>query len=208
MHGAQKSPSLREQKKQAKLEAIERAARALFRSQGYAGTTTREIAERAGIGVGTLFVYFPEKTDLLFYVFSQDLLRVASQALDSIPEELELVDALLYVFSEIFALYAEDHELARTFLKEYQFGTGRVRDAFNEETLGIVARFGALVRRARERGAPLRELDDFQAGYQFFALYALALQLWLSRALADRETALLQLRISLELAVNGMKECA
>ncbi|MCA9630884.1 MAG: TetR/AcrR family transcriptional regulator [Myxococcales bacterium] len=197
---------MREQKKLAKLEAIQRAARELFRRQGYAGTTTREIAERAGIGVGTLFVYFPEKIDLLFYVFSQDLERVASEALDSIPEELSLVDGLLHVFAAIFELYDEDHELSRTFLKEYQFGTGKVRDAFNEVTFGIVGRFGALVRRARARGEPLREIEDFQAGYQFFALYAFALQLWLSRALADRETALLQLRMSLDLAVEGMKE--
>ncbi len=206
MHDLAKAPSLREQKKQAKLEAIQEAARALFRRRGYAGTTTREIAERAGIGVGTLFVYFPEKTDLLFYVFSQDLERVANQALDSIPEESGLVDGLLYVFRAIFELYDADHELSRTFLKEYQFGTGRVRDAFNEVTFGIVARFGALVRRARERGEPMRDIDDFQAGYQFFALYTFALQLWLSRAMADRETALLQLRISLELAVSGLKE--
>ncbi|MCA9645515.1 MAG: TetR/AcrR family transcriptional regulator [Polyangiaceae bacterium] len=205
MKTAEKAPSLREQKKQAKLAAIEEAARSLFRSQGYAGTTTREIAERARIGVGTLFVYFPEKTDLLFYVFSQELERVASRALDSIPEELELVDALLHVFRQIFAFYDEDHELSRTFLKEYQFGTGRVRDDFNEVTFGIVARMGALVRDARARGASLRPLDDFQAGYQFFALYAFALQLWLGRAMPDRETALLQLRLSLDLAVDGMR---
>nr|HMR12026.1 helix-turn-helix domain-containing protein [Polyangiaceae bacterium] len=84
METARKGPSLREQKKQAKLAAIEEAARSLFRSQGYARTTTREIAERASIGVGPLFVYFPEKTDLLFFVFSHELERVANRALDSI----------------------------------------------------------------------------------------------------------------------------
>jgi AcrR family transcriptional regulator len=56
--------SLRERNKEDKLARIEHAARRLFSKQGYDLTTTREIAERAGIGVGTLFVYFPEKRDI------------------------------------------------------------------------------------------------------------------------------------------------
>jgi AcrR family transcriptional regulator len=37
------------------------AAQDLFRTGGYEATTTRKIAERAGIGIATLFNYFPTK---------------------------------------------------------------------------------------------------------------------------------------------------
>ena len=36
-----------------------------FTEQGFAGTSTREIAQRAGVAEGTIFRYFPTKNDLL-----------------------------------------------------------------------------------------------------------------------------------------------
>ena len=47
----------RERNKQDKLLRIKAAARDLFISRGYDETTTREIALRAGVGMGTVFTY-------------------------------------------------------------------------------------------------------------------------------------------------------
>lgn len=46
-------------------EAILSAARALFAEKGYDGTSTAEIAERAGVAHGTLFHHFRTKENLL-----------------------------------------------------------------------------------------------------------------------------------------------
>jgi AcrR family transcriptional regulator len=59
----------REQNKQEKLARIAAAAKALFAAKGFAQTTTQEIAERAEIGAGTLFLYAKSKEDLLVMVF-------------------------------------------------------------------------------------------------------------------------------------------
>ncbi len=48
-----------------KCEAIEDAALALFVEQGFHGTTVPEIARRAGVGTGTLYLYHASKDDLL-----------------------------------------------------------------------------------------------------------------------------------------------
>jgi AcrR family transcriptional regulator len=48
-----------------KCEAIEAAALALFVEQGFHGTTVPEIARRAGVGTGTLYLYHASKDDLL-----------------------------------------------------------------------------------------------------------------------------------------------
>ena len=45
-------------------DKILRAARKLFVGKGFDQTTTRHIAARAGIAVGTLFNYFPSKEAL------------------------------------------------------------------------------------------------------------------------------------------------
>ncbi len=48
-----------------KREMIFKAALPLFDELGFAGTTTAKIAKEAGIGAGTLFLYFKTKEDLI-----------------------------------------------------------------------------------------------------------------------------------------------
>jgi TetR/AcrR family transcriptional regulator, cholesterol catabolism regulator len=58
-------PGRRERKRQAVQARIREAARDLFREQGYDATTVQEIAERADVGKGTFFNYFPRKDAVL-----------------------------------------------------------------------------------------------------------------------------------------------
>jgi AcrR family transcriptional regulator len=48
---------------------ILRAATEVFAEQGFAAVTVAEIADRAGIGKGTVYEYFTSKDELLFAVF-------------------------------------------------------------------------------------------------------------------------------------------
>ncbi|MFZ3266864.1 MAG: TetR/AcrR family transcriptional regulator [Terriglobales bacterium] len=43
---------------------IELAAQKLFTRQGFHGTTVREIAKKAGISIGKLYLYYPNKEDI------------------------------------------------------------------------------------------------------------------------------------------------
>ena len=61
---------------QAKAETrsrIESAARELFAGKGLAATSTRELAEAAGIAAGTLFNYFPSKEALALSILVEAL---------------------------------------------------------------------------------------------------------------------------------------
>ena len=60
----------RERNKLDKLRRIKAAARELFLEQGYDNATTREIARRADVGLGTLFSYASDKRDLLFLIYN------------------------------------------------------------------------------------------------------------------------------------------
>ena len=76
---------LRETNKQDKRERLSRAAHELFSEQGFDATTMRQIAERAGIGVGTIFLYARDKQGLLFLLFSEAVLGVEQQAFATLP---------------------------------------------------------------------------------------------------------------------------
>jgi AcrR family transcriptional regulator len=57
---------------QRSVDAIIAAARELFTTTGV-DATTREIADRAGIGMGTLFRRFPQRADLIAAVFDGEM---------------------------------------------------------------------------------------------------------------------------------------
>ncbi|MFC4077980.1 TetR/AcrR family transcriptional regulator [Salinithrix halophila] len=64
--------SLREQKKQYNRTAILNTAGRLFFEQGYTKTTMAEVAKQSAVGVGTIYNYFPSKSDLLLNLFAAE----------------------------------------------------------------------------------------------------------------------------------------
>jgi len=57
-------PKLRDRTIEKNERRIERAALQLFTTKGFHGTTVREIAERAGISMGKLYIYYETKEDI------------------------------------------------------------------------------------------------------------------------------------------------
>jgi len=64
---------------QRNLDALLLAAKAVFASAGV-DAPVREIAERAGVGVGTLYRHFPQRADLIKAVFRRELDACADAA--------------------------------------------------------------------------------------------------------------------------------
>ena len=55
------------------VESIYEAAVQVFTENGYAGTTTDLIAERAGVSIGTLYQYFPNKKAILVGIWDRGM---------------------------------------------------------------------------------------------------------------------------------------
>ena len=70
---------VREKKKARTEAALLDAALALFCEQGYASTTVEQIAERAVVGVGTVYNSFGSKDGLLVAVIYRDHHRLLEQ---------------------------------------------------------------------------------------------------------------------------------
>jgi AcrR family transcriptional regulator len=59
------SSSPRQRRKDARPSELLDAAMALFVEKGFAATKSEEVAARAGVSKGTLYLYFPSKEELL-----------------------------------------------------------------------------------------------------------------------------------------------
>jgi len=97
-------PRMRQTQKEATRNRVIEAARELFDRQGYQGTTIREIAQHAGVSVGSVFTTFASKYDILSQVM-QDRLDGLYAELDRVMPYLRgsTLDRLRTMFAIHFA---------------------------------------------------------------------------------------------------------
>ncbi|HEX5731369.1 MAG TPA: TetR/AcrR family transcriptional regulator [Blastocatellia bacterium] len=69
-------------------EKIIQAAIQLFQERGYEKTTSNEIAAAAGVSVGSFYVYFTDKRQLLLTIFDRLADELFKHAFDSLRPEL------------------------------------------------------------------------------------------------------------------------
>ncbi|MGO4807419.1 TetR/AcrR family transcriptional regulator [Arthrobacter sp. 2MCAF15] len=117
---------LRERAKRKKAKSIREAAEALFSEKPFAEVTTKELAERAGVGEATLFRYMANKTELLLLVYSDKMDEAfgAVESQDAQVAATEKKDASSYlqrvysVYEARCRFYLEDPENSALYLRE------------------------------------------------------------------------------------------
>ncbi len=178
----------RERGKEEKRARIKAAARALFAEKGFAATTTQEIAARADIGTGTLFLYAHTKEELLVLVFRDEMDRVSEDAFASLPRRQSLLGKLMHVYGSLLQFHDRDQDLARVFVKEVLFVRETNRHSIYEFVEGLIGRTAALAEEAKERGELGADVPTRLLAENCFAAYLLRLQKWLGLrdALASR----------------------
>ncbi|MDX6283890.1 MAG: hypothetical protein QOH03_4961 [Kribbellaceae bacterium] len=117
-----KSPGRRERNKQDKLDRITAAATELFAERGVDEVTTQEIADKADIGAGTLFLYAKSKGELLLLVQNStyaDALERGSSAAEGITDTL---GAVMAIVRPVVECNRKQIDNGRTYLREIVFG--------------------------------------------------------------------------------------
>lgn len=100
------SPHRRERRKEARPGELLDAALDLFVEKGFAATRAEEVAHRAGVSKGTLFLYFPSKEELFKAVVLESLARPVSEgAQEQAQYEGHTADLLRYLLEQWWARY-------------------------------------------------------------------------------------------------------
>src|SRR3954471_16441390 len=69
----------RQRRKEARPQELLEAALELFVEKGFAATRSEEVAARAGVAKGTLYLYYPSKEDLLKAVVRENLSAIITE---------------------------------------------------------------------------------------------------------------------------------
>ncbi|QCR20258.1 TetR/AcrR family transcriptional regulator [Agrococcus sp. SGAir0287] len=112
----------RERNKQEKLERITRAARELFDARGVDGVTTQEVADRADVGTGTLFLYAPTKGDLLLLAQNAAYAEALERGIARADVATEALDGVMAIIGEVVHCNRAHVANGRTYLRELLFG--------------------------------------------------------------------------------------
>ena len=132
----------------ATVEAILGAASQVLKRKGYAAATTDRIAERAGVSVGSLYQYFPNKDALLVALAEQHIdtgFALVRELLGEALREAPPVEVLLRRFVvAMVALHENDPDLHRVLFEEVPLPASvrrRLRERENDFANEVCALF-------------------------------------------------------------------
>jgi AcrR family transcriptional regulator len=112
----------RQARAQATFDAVLEAAAALIARQGYAATTTNHIAARAGVSVGSLYQYFPNKTAILVGLLERHIREmqpaIAAALADLDDSSTAFEDGLRRLFVRLLAMHDEHPRLHEVLSEE------------------------------------------------------------------------------------------
>jgi len=206
--GANDQPvlGLREQNKLEKLQRIKSAAKELFTELGYDAATTRDIARRARVGLGTLFNYADDKRDLIFLIYVDHLNEIQQAASSAVSARKSLLEQLVSFFSFLYEDFAGNPGLSRILLRELTFYRhGRLSVEFNQNRLRVVDTVRRMVAEAQARGRIGSREDPATIALGLFYIYAGAVRLWISEDEPDLKKGLAALRRQFRIYINGLE---
>jgi len=132
-----------------KQKLIIKTAIELFSKQGYAATSTREIAQKAGVAEGSIFKLFPTKKDIILWItkhiINTALFPLISSGIQELMEKPfnSRDDFLAAFFENRMELIQEGIPLFRILIQEIPFQPeirAMLLEQFNKIPLGMIAK--------------------------------------------------------------------
>jgi AcrR family transcriptional regulator len=202
---------LREAGKLERMRRIKRAAKEIFVRDGYDGATTRDIAARAGVSIGTIFVYANDKRDLLYLVFNDELDPLSEAAWAAVPSKGSTLDRLCILLRPWYEYFASDLALGRCAFLEmgaYQHHgnfKGMQGHRFRLRLERIENWITTIVEQGRARGDISFSEPPALIGHIVFVIYLAAIRQWIYGDAPNAIEGAKELRIQLSTVISRLR---
>src|SRR5262245_33594539 len=195
---------LRARNKLDKLRRIKDAAQSLFVAKGFDDTTMREIAVRAGVGLGTIFLYAKNKRDLLFLTINEPLQKITVEAEAAVEPKAPLIDNLLAIAKLHYRFFGEQPALSRLALREMIFyESGAQAPAFQKTRERFIRLLGRTVELATANAEIAPKEPPLFAGWTLFCVFQVELRRWLATDAAHLRAGLDELERAFQMLIVG-----
>ncbi len=171
-----------ESRRAEKRTLIAAAAVEVFAEKGFHQARVSDIARRAGVADGTIYLYFKNKEDLLLCIFEEKmevLLTGLVDVLDAVDDPLEKIRAFAqYHFQQV----RDNRAVAEVLQVELRLSNKFVKDYRPEQLWAYLGVFGKILEDGVARGQIREGVDPFIASWAFFgSLDEIAMQWVLAR---------------------------
>ncbi|HUC51197.1 MAG TPA: TetR/AcrR family transcriptional regulator [Xanthobacteraceae bacterium] len=207
----ERKAGLREQGKSERQRRIKEAAKAVFGDVGYDAATTREIARRAHVSIGTIFVYARDKRDLLFLVINDELDPVAEAARRDVPGDKPVLDRLCALARPWYYYFADNLTLGRHAFREMTFyepeseDFGEQCDRYRARMHRIESWHGEIIAQGQERGELKFKGSAAVAGNLIYKVYLAEIRTWIHGTKPDVGRGIRNLRTKFAMVLDGLR---
>jgi AcrR family transcriptional regulator len=149
-----------------KRSAILEATLELISEQGFHGTAMSEIADRAGVGAGTIYRYFEGKEDLITQLYLEIKREKGKAFLVGYAEDLSLRDRFRTLWLNMLHYYMQ-HPQETAFIEQFDnspYMTAEVKEAHAEDFEPLLRFFHYAFREGVFKEMPLGMLGSFTVG--------------------------------------------
>lgn len=182
-------------------EEILDAATLLFAEQGYSDAVTQDLAERIGVGKGTLYRYYPSKRELFLAAVDRVMRRMRLQvdeALKNVNDPFQRLELAISTYLEFFGTHPEFVELL---VQERALFRDRTTPTyFEHRERNIVpwhAMFKQLIAEGRVRDMPVERITNVM----FNSVYGIMFTNYFT---GPSRSAALQARDIVEIVLHGI----
>lgn len=196
--------NIRANRREQTRETILEAARECFGNAGFEGTSTREIAGRAGVAEGTVFAHFPTKEDLLVACVAEQMAATIEHALHTMDPELGVLDRMMHVAACRFEQICLKPDMWRVLMRQIVFSPrkGAVNDLMNNS--GLIAAVRAIIEEGQLAGEINPDLDPDQVYRVMMSLFLFTVHEHMSSGNFDSEDMCATLRDLGQVVAQGI----
>ncbi|HEY9812415.1 MAG TPA: helix-turn-helix domain-containing protein [Candidatus Sericytochromatia bacterium] len=151
---------------------ILKAAQKLFARQGYDGTTTKDLAQGAGVAEGTIFRHFANKKAILIEVATQGWVDLLTDLLTELSEMANYQSVAQLMYRRMLNL-RENADIMRVCFMEAQFHP-ELRDRIQSEVINKMTDVAeAFFQTAMDRGI-YRQMNPKIVAQVFLGMFVIA----------------------------------
>jgi AcrR family transcriptional regulator len=157
-------------------EEILEAAATLFAECGYSQADTQTLADRLGVGKGTIYRYFPSKQELFLAAVD----RLMSQLHDAINEAIsgefqDPIDRILHSMNAYLKFFSDRPELVELLIQERAYFKDRTKPTFIEHREKFVqewrGEFLKMIDQGRVREMPFEKFNDVMSDLLYGTMF-------------------------------------
>ncbi len=139
-------------KRNHKKDLIINAAIQIFAEKGFYNAKVADVARKAGVADGTIYLYFKNKDDILISLFETKMEEILNRFKTIVNTKESAIEKIFHFIQLHFRLIEEDQNLAEVFQVELRQSSKFLKDYHNQKFIDYLNIIGDILHEGQKSG--------------------------------------------------------